>query len=100
MAERKTNEIEVSVCLGPDCSTRGSEKLLVYLQNSFHDTEGITIAGRSCLNRCGEGPNVLVEKGSEQRGEIYTGVGRKFFGIPTGLRISDFIKFILLERLS
>jgi NADP-reducing hydrogenase subunit HndC len=60
------SDFRVHVCLGPNCSPKGSRKLLEYLDNLIWEKglqSKVEVIGSSCRDRCDYGPSVNVYPG-------------------------------------
>jgi (2Fe-2S) ferredoxin len=56
----------VHVCLGPNCSARGSKALLTYLEDRIWELglqRSVEVIGTSCRDRCDWGPSMNVYPG-------------------------------------
>ena len=65
------NKIEVKVCVGSSCHTRGGTKTLRALERLIEKAEmarNIDLKADLCLGNCLEAPNVVVD------GEVFGGV--------------------------
>jgi NADH:ubiquinone oxidoreductase 24 kD subunit len=63
--------IEISLCMGSSCFARGNNRLLEMLETAIEKNnwqERVSLAGGRCQNRCGEGPNIIVN------GTLYHGM--------------------------
>ncbi|CAN5743978.1 hypothetical protein BH23CHL5_BH23CHL5_11320 [soil metagenome] len=61
-----TSEYRVHVCLGPNCSLRGSKQLLEKLEETLWANglqRKVEVIGTSCRDRCDYGPSVNVYPG-------------------------------------
>ncbi len=66
--------IELVVCMGSDCFSRGNIRTLDLIQRYLkeHDLEkSVQVTGTLCLDRCRQGPNVTVQ------GECFCGLEPK-----------------------
>jgi (2Fe-2S) ferredoxin len=60
------SDYRVHVCLGPNCSLRGSKKLLEYLEETVWKlglNRKVEVIATSCRDRCDYGPSVNVYPG-------------------------------------
>jgi NADH:ubiquinone oxidoreductase subunit E len=57
------DKVEISLCMGSSCFARGNNRLLAALEKAV-ETNGwqdrVILSGTRCENRCGGGPNVVV----------------------------------------
>ncbi|MCC8181085.1 MAG: (2Fe-2S) ferredoxin domain-containing protein [Planctomycetes bacterium] len=56
--------VEVSLCMGSSCFTRGNNRLLQALEDTIKANaweERVILTGLRCENRCGQGPNVFID---------------------------------------
>ena len=63
-------KIEVSLCMGSSCFTRGNNRLLEAVEGLIRKNsweELVELSGSRCENRCGDGPNVVVDGVLHQR---------------------------------
>lgn len=61
-----SSRYRIHVCLGPNCSPRGSRQLLQYLEEQIRSgglEDEIEVMGTTCRNRCDFGPSVNVYPG-------------------------------------
>lgn len=70
-AGRMDDMVEISLCMGSSCYARGNNKLLAVIEkaiatNNWQDR--VILSGARCENRCGDGPNVIVD------GKLYQGM--------------------------
>lgn len=66
-----TEKLEIALCMGSSCFTRGNNRLLKALEDSIKENawqDRVTLSGIRCENRCGQGPNVFVD------GKLYQGL--------------------------
>jgi NADH:ubiquinone oxidoreductase subunit E len=66
-----TNKIEVVICLGSSCFSRGNKNLLKVISQYIKDkniADRINFHGGHCFGMCNEGPILKVN------GELFTGV--------------------------
>lgn len=68
----KTEEIKIQICMGSSCFSKGSNKIVVALEEFIKKNKSENIAicliGCLCLNKCTKGPMVIINK------KEYTGV--------------------------
>lgn len=85
----KDGKIEISLCMGSSCFTRGNNRLLELLEdqiaaNGWQDR--IALSGARCHDKCGDGPNVFID------GKLYQGLDegalldllQNILGVPHG----------------
>lgn len=63
-------KVEITLCMGSSCFARGNNRLLAELEAMIkrNDWGGLVVlAGSRCANRCGDGPNLMVD-GETHRG--------------------------------
>ncbi len=56
--------IEVSFCMGSSCFARGNQELLELVEKLIDEnnwSERISLSGARCQNKCGQGPNIVVD---------------------------------------
>ncbi len=64
-------KVEISLCMGSSCFTRGNNRLLELLEdqisaNGWEDL--VFLSGARCQDKCGDGPNVFID------GKLYRGL--------------------------
>lgn len=63
--------IDISLCMGSSCFARGNNRMLEMLEDAIEKNrwqDRVSLAGARCENRCGQGPNVVVD------GALYQGL--------------------------
>lgn len=66
-----SEKVDIALCMGSSCFTRGNNRLLKVLEDSIRENrweDKVVLSGRRCENRCGQGPNVVVD------GTLYQGL--------------------------
>ncbi len=64
-------KIEISLCMGSSCFTRGNNRLLELLENQIAMNgweDRIALSGARCHDLCGNGPNIFID------GKLYQGL--------------------------
>lgn len=64
-------KVEIALCMGSSCFTRGNNRLLKAIEDSVRENaweNRVILSGLRCENRCGQGPNVLID------GKLYQGL--------------------------
>jgi (2Fe-2S) ferredoxin len=59
-------EFRIHLCIGPNCSARGSQRLLPVLESAIQQaglSERVEIMASTCRNRCEIGPSLNVYPG-------------------------------------
>lgn len=63
--------VEIQLCMGSSCFARGNNATLEALEDAIEKNgwkDRVSLAGMHCRNKCGEGPNVIVD------GQLHTGI--------------------------
>lgn len=50
----------ILVCQNSDCKLKGSEEIMVRLQEAFADNEGIEVCPYMCFGTCERAPNIVI----------------------------------------
>jgi NADH:ubiquinone oxidoreductase subunit E len=62
----KTEEVKVQICMGSSCFSKGSNKIVVALEQFIEKNEfeniAISLIGCLCLNKCTKGPMVIINE--------------------------------------
>lgn len=59
-----SEKVEIALCMGSSCFTRGNNRLLKALEDSIRENaweDRVVLSGLRCENRCGQGPNVFID---------------------------------------
>lgn len=67
MTKKETQDelIEVEICMGSSCFSRGSREILVVLQDYLKSKgyeQRVRLKGTLCQSRCQDGPSVRIEQ--------------------------------------
>ena len=57
------HRIEIIICLGSSCFSRGNKNLLKIIQRFIIQhglSEKVHFKGDHCFNKCSEGPNIMI----------------------------------------
>ena len=79
-----THMVEIALCMGSSCFTRGNNRLLETVEKAIKENaweNNVILSGIRCENRCGQGPNVIID-------------GKLFHGIDAGTLLD-----LLFEKL-
>ncbi|MBI9105645.1 MAG: NAD(P)H-dependent oxidoreductase subunit E [Spirochaetales bacterium] len=57
--------IDVEICMGSSCYSRGNSKSLEFIETFIKDRnleDRIRLNGKLCLGSCSDGPNIIINK--------------------------------------
>ncbi len=62
----KTEEIKIQICMGSSCFSKGSNKIVIaleqFIEQSASENVAISLIGCLCLNKCTKGPMVIINE--------------------------------------
>jgi len=69
-----SNRIEVIICLGSSCFSRGNKQMLKAIQTYLKDNnlcDKVNFHGGHCFGNCADGPSIKVN------GKLYSGINNQ-----------------------
>jgi NADH:ubiquinone oxidoreductase subunit E len=58
-----TNEIEMYICLGSSCFSRGNKDVVMFIREYLkrhHIEDKVIFKGSRCMDNCSNGPNLMI----------------------------------------
>ncbi|HEX2969821.1 MAG TPA: (2Fe-2S) ferredoxin domain-containing protein [Bacteroidales bacterium] len=63
MNSRMIRRIEMQICLGSSCFSRGNKELVNFIKEYIHTNhldDRVIFRGARCMGRCSNGPNMII----------------------------------------
>lgn len=64
-----TREVEMHICLGSSCFSRGNKEVVAYIRDYLkknHLEDKVIFKGARCMGNCSNGPNLKVDDRIEE----------------------------------